>query len=502
MKDNTPITISAPGKLLLMGDHAVVYGHPCLVTAIDKRVYATVTILDERLFQLESPDIGVHGYSKPLNNLGHDMQKEVRFAETAVRNFYDIHPQKHGVRIVIKSDFSSRYGFGSSSATVVAVLVSLAFCFKVNIPQRDMFALAHKTVLDVQGTGSGFDVAAAIYGGTLCFVTAGRVIEPLRHKAIPMVVGYTGVKADTATLVDLVAQKRKKETVKVDRIFEAVTQLVDEAKDRVTEGDFERVGKLMDFNQEYLRDLGISSEKLESLISAAKKAGAFGAKLSGAGGGDCMIALHPDGVQGKLSIEKAIQKAGGEAVDISTGAEGVRIDLPAGGAGTTDDQDELFIIVDKNDTIFGYKTRYECHHDPLLIHRTVGVLLYNAKGELLLQKRSITKDMEPGLWGISAAGHVTKGQTDDEAVHRELKEELGIDVPLTFVKKFIVSGGGETERVVIYKGFHGGPFIPDANEVDCVEFFAVETLKTKISGGEIILTTGATQTLREAGIHI
>ena len=85
-------------------------------------------------------------------------------------------------------------------------------------------------------------------------------------------------------------------------------------------GDWERVGKLMDFNQEYLRDLGVSSEKLEALISAAKAAGAWGAKLSGAGGGDCMIAVGPPGVK------EAIRNAGGEVVDVTVNAEGVRVE--------------------------------------------------------------------------------------------------------------------------------------------------------------------------------
>lgn len=78
----------------------------------------------------------------------------------------------------------------------------------------------------------------------------------------------------------------------------------------------------MDFNQEYLRDLGVSSEKLESLIAAAKGAGAWGAKLSGAGGGDCMIAVAPKEKRGQ--IEKAIEAAGGQVIHITPNAPGVR----------------------------------------------------------------------------------------------------------------------------------------------------------------------------------
>ena len=85
------------------------------------------------------------------------------------------------------------------------------------------------------------------------------------------------------------------------------------------------MGKLFDFNQEYLRDLGVSTDKLEDLISAAKKAGALGAKLSGAGGGDCMIALAPPARQN--AVKDAITKAGGQVIDVRANAQGVRIEL-------------------------------------------------------------------------------------------------------------------------------------------------------------------------------
>ncbi len=144
---------------------------------------------------------------------------------------------------------------------------------------------------------------------------------------MPLVIGYTGVKADTVTLMANVAEKMKAQPERVNRIYDAIAKLVEEAKSKMIEGDWERVGKLMDFNQEYLRDLGVSSEKLEALISAAKSAGAWGAKLSGAGGGDCMIALHPDGTSGKRRIEDAITKAGGQVIHPDLiGAQGARVE--------------------------------------------------------------------------------------------------------------------------------------------------------------------------------
>lgn len=279
--------VSAPGKLLLFGDHAAVYGYPCIVTAIDKRLVV-----------------------KPGEPSG-----DTRFIDAAVKAW-----GSPGQQFTAASAFSGKYGFGSSSAVTVATLKAL----RPDATNEELFQAAYNIILNVQGRGSGVDVAAAVYGGTLYYAKE-KTIESLSIPDIPLVVGYTGVKSDTPSIIQDVAQKREREPEKVNRIFEAIAKLVDEAKNKMIEGDWERVGRLMDFNQEYLRDLGVSSEKLEALINAAKQAGAWGAKLSGAGGGDCMIALADPAR--KEAIEKAIEQVGGEVIHIIPGESGVRNEL-------------------------------------------------------------------------------------------------------------------------------------------------------------------------------
>lgn len=167
---------------------------------------------------------------------------------------------------------------------------------------------------------------------------------------------------------------------------------------------------------------------------------------------------------------------------------------------TTDDQSELFVVVDRGDNILGYRTRYDCHHDKSLIHRTVGALIFDSQGRILLQKRSLTKDTDPGKWGISCGGHVNKGQSDDAAIARELVEELGVAVPVTFIKKFIVEDDLEIERAALYRGIYDGPFEVNREEIDRVEFFALSDLQRQISAGNFPISQCALITLREAGV--
>lgn len=283
--------VSAPGKLMIFGEHAVVYGHPCIVTAISQRLEVALAEADA-------------------------MPTDRRFVDAAIAAWGG----GRDIKLATKSAFSGTYGFGSSSAVTVATLKAL----RPEATNRQLFDTAYKIVLDIQGTASGFDVAAAAFGGTLYFVKGGKTIEPLTVGDMPLIVGYSGVKADTTTLIAEVRTKYDKEKAKVERIFAAIGKIVEDAKLKMIEGDWERVGRLMDFNQEYLRDLGVSSEKLESLIAAAKDAGAWGAKLSGAGGGDCMIALAPP--DRRKEVEDAITNAGGEVVFATPNAEGVKVE--------------------------------------------------------------------------------------------------------------------------------------------------------------------------------
>lgn len=303
------ITVSAPGKLLLLGDHAVVYGKPCLVTAVSERLSVSLFPSHDDAMHFDTPDVS-----------------DTRFVTAAIAAAQDSWGHKlPPVVVATKSGFSGNYGLGSSAAVTVATLYAIAEYIGRKVAPDELFRLSHTVILAVQKVGSGFDAASAIRGGTIWYERLGRTITPVANEHMPLIVGFTGVKADTAAIVADIAKKYAAQKERVNRIFDAIAALVSAAREKMAEGDWERVGKLMDFNQEYLRDLGVSSEKLETLISAAKGAGAWGAKLSGAGGGDCMIAVAPE--DKRIQIEKAIETACGQVIHIMPNAPGVRREL-------------------------------------------------------------------------------------------------------------------------------------------------------------------------------
>lgn len=301
------IKVSAPGKLMLLGDHAVVYGYPCLVTAVDKRLYVEAEVIEAENDDIITPQV-----------------KESRFVLESIAYFKEQFEIKESVRIKTKGDFSHQVGLGSSSAVTVATFKALGILFDKQMSLNELFQMSYRVNLLIQGVGSGFDIAAATYGETLEYVMGGKVIEPLHIKSLPLVVGYSGLKADTPFYIRRVAEAFKSKKGEMEKIFMSIQTLVESAKKGLQTGDLPDVGRCMNENQRLLVQLGVSTPKLDDMIKSAIKAGAYGAKLSGAGGGDCMIALVDE--EKRKSVEKSIEQVGGEIIHVNVNTEGVTIE--------------------------------------------------------------------------------------------------------------------------------------------------------------------------------
>lgn len=293
------VTVSAPGKLMLFGEQSVVWGHYCLVTALSNRITLQAA------------------FGQPGRNS--------QFIQSAIDCFANTYHFSQTVDVRVLESFSSLYGLGSSSAVCVATIKALAELSGKKLERKDIFKCAYQTVLKVQGVGSGFDVASAVWGGTILFKTGGEVIEPVPSAGLPIIIAYTGIKADTATMVKKVARIRNSDRAGTETIFCQIDQLVQAAKTCLRKQDWPQLGRLANANQELLAKILVSTDKIDKLAAVARDAGAWGAKLSGAGGGDCIISWVDN--KKRLAVERALEQAGGEIIRLKTGAEGVRIEL-------------------------------------------------------------------------------------------------------------------------------------------------------------------------------
>lgn len=326
----TQIRVSAPGKLMLLGEHAVVYQRPCLVTAMDARLHLTLQLTGpgDDSFTIFAPDVGVDGSRGRISAAfagGQALAPGTRFIESALAVFHERYGLARGLVITTRSDFPSNYGLGSSSATVAAMLLGLARLFDLALEPDELFALGLDAVRRVQQLGSGFDLATAIYGGTLFYDNARpRQILPLDTVNIPLVVAYSGVKADTPTYVRRVAGRLERWPDSVNGVFDVMAHIVKDARCALEDGDWPRLGELMDMQHGLAHALGVDTDATARLVFAAREAGAYGAKLSGAGGGDCIIALVPDGQ--RAAIEAALVAAGGLIIRSAPHASGARLE--------------------------------------------------------------------------------------------------------------------------------------------------------------------------------
>jgi isopentenyl-diphosphate delta-isomerase type 1 len=142
-------------------------------------------------------------------------------------------------------------------------------------------------------------------------------------------------------------------------------------------------------------------------------------------------------------------------------------------------QDEIFDVVNERDEVVGQLARKEVHRQGLK-HRAVHVFIFNARGELFLQKRSLKKDNHPGVWDSSAAGHVDTGEEYDVCAMREVQEELGIKLPCVPQRVLRVNACEETgqEFVWVYRCEHEGPFQLHPEEIDTGAWFTQEKIRS------------------------
>jgi isopentenyl-diphosphate delta-isomerase type 1 len=157
---------------------------------------------------------------------------------------------------------------------------------------------------------------------------------------------------------------------------------------------------------------------------------------------------------------------------------------------------EYFDVVDSKDRVVGKASREECHSGKKLLHRCAFILVFNSKGEMLMEKRSMKKDLYPGWWDI-VAGHPKLGEEYEKAAKREMREEIGVTCELKALFKMIVESEREREVAQTFSCMHEGPFRVNRKESDEVRFFSRKEMKEALRTGKMKIPETTAQALEK-----
>ncbi|MEM0456952.1 MAG: mevalonate kinase [Nitrososphaerota archaeon] len=318
----------APGKVILYGEHFVVYNVPAIVMAIDRAVKVLVSPRDDGLLRICS-DLGFaceyeNGTAKPLmgGRKSVTFLEPVRIATKTVLEHFD---EKKGLNIDVYSTIPSSVGLGSSGAISVATVAAVSKVLGHEIDKEQIWRLSLQAERYVHVTPSGIDPLVSVYGGLLVW----RIQDGSKPKRIDrdivLIVGNTGIQRSTGKFVSMVGKKKARKIEGISQLMGVMSWISNLALKAFKEMDLVTLGVLMNMNHELLKVIGVSHESLDRLVEATRKAGALGSKLTGGGGGGCMISLATPSK--RAVVCKAIEENGGQPMIVRKHNAGVKVQL-------------------------------------------------------------------------------------------------------------------------------------------------------------------------------
>jgi mevalonate kinase len=294
-------TSSAPGKVYLFGEHAVVYGEPAVPCAIERRARVTAEERDDDRVRVEADELTLDGFTvmwggesgapPDVNVPTPLLEAAMGYIDNALEQAREAADAPNaGFNITVESDIPLGAGLGSSAAVAVAGIDAATRELGVELDPLEIADRAYQVEYEVQeGQASRADTFCSAMGGVVRVQGEDcRRIEGVSN--LPFVVGYDGGSGDTGELVAGVRDLKEEYGFAEDTV-EAIGDIVRTGEAAVRDGDLEELGRLMDFNHGLLSALGVSGRTLDSMVWTAREADALGAKLTGAGGGGCIVAL-------------------------------------------------------------------------------------------------------------------------------------------------------------------------------------------------------------------
>lgn len=293
---------------MLLGEHAVLHGRHCLVCAVNQRLHLTI-------YRRKDSRISIHSelgqLQTDLKEL--DIQPPFRFILTVLQRFKDKLP--HGFDLNIESEFTATVGLGSSAAVTAATILACYEMAGLHIDKHLIFDDGLDSIRAVQGTGSGADLVASVFGGILLYRHSPVSITAL-HETHPICVIYSGGKTPTTEVIAKVEQKRNALPELFDSIYDMMDKSAVQAAEAIQHKQWQRFGDILNVNQGLMDAIGVSNATLSDIAYALRDdPGILGSKISGSGLGDCVVGWGA--LQNKIKYQ---------TIPLEISSEGVRFD--------------------------------------------------------------------------------------------------------------------------------------------------------------------------------
>jgi mevalonate kinase len=279
------LTVSAPGSLMIAGEHAVLQGHHALVGAVDQRVFVTIAPRPDRTIAIHS---ALGERQMPCDTI--DDSRPFQFLGAILKRQQPHF--KNGFELTITADFPADIGLGSSSAVTVAALAALQTWTTGFFPDREaLMKDAVAIIREVQGMGSGSDIAAAVWGGILLYKPTPEVVARYEHLP-PMTLIYAGYKTPTPEVVNIVEERRQNSVDQYTSLYSRINAATLSAAESLDAGDWPALGSALNTGQLLMQELGVSDEALTQIANSLQGMNTiYGAKISGSGLGDCVLGI-------------------------------------------------------------------------------------------------------------------------------------------------------------------------------------------------------------------
>ncbi len=299
---------SAAAKAILVGEHSVVYGEPAIAIPLPAlRAYAElIPSAAEQGFRIEAPDVN---RAFLLDEAAEDdpLAMAVRLALDAC-GIESAPP----ARLILRSAIPIAAGMGSGAAVTVAILRAVSQALGAPLPQQRLNALAYEVEKLYHGTPSGIDNTVIVWEQPIWFVRGQATQKITLPRPLPLLLADAGPAPPTRRMVEAVRQHHEADPRRYGAHFARMGAIAHEARAALESGHLVALGWLLRENHRLLRAIGVSTPKLDRLVEAAQAAGAYGAKLTGAGGGGRMLALIPP--ERRAAVREALLKAGATQV--------------------------------------------------------------------------------------------------------------------------------------------------------------------------------------------